>query len=354
MKIAILGDTHFGMRNDSARFHDYSEQFYSTIFFPYLKENNITTVIQLGDLFDRRKYINFLTLSKAKRYFFDQLASNHIELHTLLGNHDIFWRESLSVNSTGLVLGEYDNINLYEFPQTVSIGAVTFDMIPWLCDENKEELYDFIKNSKSDICAGHFEIAGFAMYKGMDAQDGINKELFKNYHTVLSGHYHTKSQKDNIIYVGTPMEITWQDYNDSKGFYVFDDQTMELEFIKNPYTIFAKISYDDSEPLNWEMQHIDPKDYSQKFVKMLVLKKNDHYKFDILVNSLYNNGIYELKIIEDFSEFESGEVEESIDLEDTLDVLDSYIDSIETDSDKGKIKSFMRELYLEASNTEIV
>jgi len=354
MKFAILGDTHFGMRNDSARFHDFSEQFYRDIFFPYLKQNNINVVVQLGDLFDRRKYINFLSLSRAKRYFFDKLAENHIEFHTLLGNHDIFWRESLSVSSSGLVLGEYDNINLYESPHTVSIGAVAVDMIPWICEENKEDVFDFIQNSKSDICAGHFEIAGFAMYKGMEAQDGINKEMFKNYHTVLSGHYHTKSQKDNITYVGTPVEMTWQDYKDPKGFHVFDDQTMTLEFIRNPYEIFAKITYDDSEPLNWEMTNIDPTFYSKKFVKLIVVKKNDHLKFDTLLNSLYNNGIYELKVLEDFSEFEEGTVEESINLEDTLDVLDNYIDSIETNSDKPKIKSFMRELYIEASNVEII
>jgi len=349
MKFAILGDTHFGMRNDSARFHDYSEKFYSNVFFPYLKENNISTVLQLGDLFDRRKYINFLSLNRSKRYFFDQLAANHIEFHTLLGNHDIFWRESLSVNSTGLVLGEYDNINLYDSPQTVSIGAVTVDMIPWICEENEDDVVSYIKNSKSDLCAGHFEISGFAMYQGMESYDGVDHKLFSNYHTVLSGHYHTKSTKHNITYVGTPLEITWQDYNDTKGFYIFDDQDMSLSFVENPYKIFSKIVYDDSQPMN-----VNVENFRDKFVKMIVVQKNDHYKFDTLLNSLYNSGIYELKLIEDFSEFESGEVEENINLEDTLDVLDNYIDSVETNADKEKIKSFMRELYIEASNVEIV
>ena len=345
---------HIGMRNDSSRFHDYYEKFYTNVFFPYLEEHNINLVIQLGDLFDRRKYINFLSLSRSKKYFFDVLKERNIQFHTLLGNHDIFWKESVQVNSTGLVLGEYDNVHLYDKPMTLDAGAVMIDMIPWICDENKDEVFKFIDESNSDICAGHFEIAGFAMYRGMEAHDGVASDKFKNYHTVLSGHYHTRSQKGNITYVGTPGEITWQDFNDPRGFHVFDDQTMTMEFIENPYKMFARIVYDDSEPLDVSKPQINPEDYKDKFVKLVVVQKNDFYKFDLLLNSLYNAGVYELKIVEDFSEFEQGEVDESINLEDTLDVLSNYIDSVETDADKEKIKKFMRELYVEASNVEVV
>ena len=65
MKIALLGDTHFGVRNDARHFHEYYEKFYSEVFFPYLEEHGINTIIQLGDLFDRRKYINFLSLAES-------------------------------------------------------------------------------------------------------------------------------------------------------------------------------------------------------------------------------------------------------------------------------------------------
>ena len=58
-KFVILGDTHFGARNDSRKFHDYFEKFYKNTFFPYLEEHGITEIIQLGDLFDRRKFINY-------------------------------------------------------------------------------------------------------------------------------------------------------------------------------------------------------------------------------------------------------------------------------------------------------
>ena len=69
MKICLLGDTHFGMRGDSLEFHKYIKKFYDNIFFPYLIENKIDTVFQLGDLFDRRKFINFNSLYLCRKYF---------------------------------------------------------------------------------------------------------------------------------------------------------------------------------------------------------------------------------------------------------------------------------------------
>lgn len=342
------------MRNDSDKFHDYYEKFYSTIFFPYLEENGIKDIVQLGDLFDRRKYVNFNSLSRARNYFFNQCKDRGINLYTLLGNHDIFWKESLEVSSSGLLLKDYDNIKVYDKPEKLTLGAVTMDMIPWICRENEEEVVSFIQQSKSDLCMGHFEIAGFAMYRGMEAYDGVPMDIFKNYHRVFSGHYHTQSQKGNITYAGTPGEITWQDYKDPRGFHVFDDQTLTSTFVQNPYTMFEKIVYDDSDPLDTSKSEIDPADYKDKFVKVVVVAKNDYYKFDILINSLYNNGVHEVKIVEDYSDFEQGEVDEGIDLEDTLDVLSNYIDRLETDADKTKVKKFMRELYVEATNVEVV
>jgi DNA repair exonuclease SbcCD nuclease subunit len=124
MKIAILGDTHFGARNDLKLFHEFFAKFYVETFVKHLVDNNIKTLFQLGDLFDRRKYINFFTLSECKKYFFDQLRDNGITLYTLVGNHDIYWRESLSVNSSSLVLGEYDNIKVVDNNGCTSISNI--------------------------------------------------------------------------------------------------------------------------------------------------------------------------------------------------------------------------------------
>ena len=347
MKIAILGDTHFGSRNDLKLFHDYFAKFYNNIFFPYLEEQNIQTILQLGDLFDRRKYINFYSLAEAKRYFFD--PAKPYDVHTLVGNHDMYWRESVEVNSSSLVLGEYNNITVHTKPYTIMIDNTTIDVIPWICTENQDEIYQFIGKSKSDICIGHFEVAGFSMYRGMEAHAGLDGNIFAKYEVVLSGHYHTRSKKENIVYTGTPYEMTWSDYNDPKGFHIFDTETRELTFIQNPYTMFVRLEYDDTKPLI-DLNSLDLRD---TFVKLIVVNKTDYYKFDQYVANLYSKGCYEIKIVEDLSEFSNGEVGEEINLEDTISVLMNYIDSIETDEDVDKIKTFMKSLYIEAVNTEV-
>lgn len=353
MKIAILGDTHFGVRGDSIKFHDYYRKFYENEFFPYLEKNNIKNIFQLGDLFDRRKYINFNTLALAKDYFFERIADLELKLFTLLGNHDIFWKESLEVNSTGLVLGEYKPyMNLIDSPRAIAFpDGTTIDMIPWICKENQQEVFEYIDQSKSDLCFGHFEIAGFPMYKGMVGNHGLSHEMFAKYERVLSGHYHTRSKQENIEYVGTPYEMTWQDYNDPRGFSVFDTETRELEFIKNPYTIHEKITYDDKNRDPMDLSQIDLKD---KYVKVAVINKTDLYKFDQFINELYTKDAYEIKIIEDFSEFTDGEISTDINIEDTMSILSNYVDSVETDENKEEIKSVLKELYLEAINQEVV
>lgn len=349
-KIMILGDCHFGVRGDSLKFLAYYEKFYREVVFPYIDDNNIEYLIQLGDLFDRRKFINFNTLVEAKRFFFDELKKRPIKFYTLLGNHDIFWKESLSVSSTGSILGEY-NFTLIDKPSTIDISGTTFDLIPWICKENEKEVFDFIDNSKSDICAGHFEIAGFPMYRGMHAEEGLSHDMFAKYERVWSGHYHTRSKAENIEYVGTPYEMTWQDAGDPKGFSIFDTDTRELTFIQNPYTIHEKIEYNDKEQEPIDLTTIDIKD---KYVKLVVVNKTDLYKFDRFVNMMYEQAPYEVKIIEDLSEFNEGTIDAEINLEDTISILGSYIDSLQTEGDKEAIKSFVKGLYIEAINQEVV
>jgi len=345
MKICLLGDTHFGVRNDSKIFHKYFEKFYSNIFFPALKEHGIEIIVQLGDLFDRRKYINFLTLSESKRYFFNELRKREIELHVLIGNHDIFWRENLGVNSPNLLLNEYSNILIYEEPTTLKIGQMSIDIIPWICKDNQAEILKFIENTESNHCLGHFEISGYEMMKGVESHEGIDKNLLKKYKHVYSGHFHTASSKGNITYLGTPYELMWSDCNDPRGFYILDTVTEELEFIKNPYTIFTKYYYN-------EYEHQPLEEVEDKFIKIIVVDKKDYNLFDNFVENLYKNNPSEVKIIEDMSEFESSAVDDNINLEDTMTLLSEYVDGLETDADKLRLKTILRELYVEAHDYE--
>ena len=350
MKVAIITDQHFGARNDSVGFLDFFEQFYVNTFFPTLDANDIDSVLILGDTFDRRKYVNFYSLDRAKKMFFDQLEARNIKVYMIAGNHDTYFKNTNEINSPDLLLAEYSNVSLISKASDIVVENTPICFVPWICPDNYDESVEVINTSKAEICMGHFEIAGFAMYRGMESHEGLSKEIFKKFDMVFSGHYHHRSDDGHIYYLGNPYELTWQDYNDPRGFHLFDLQTRQLEFIGNPYTMFQRVEYDDSltDP------SVQSYDYlKNKFVKVIVVNKNDLYKFDKFITKVYNSNPYEVKIIEDFSEYTEGEIATDINLEDTLDVLSNYVDSIETDYDKDKVKTFMKALYTEAVNIEV-
>lgn len=349
MKVAIITDQHFGARNDSVQCLDYYEKFYSTVFFPKLDEANIDTVLILGDTFDRRKYINFNSLDRAKKMFFDPLQERGIKVFMIAGNHDTYFKNTNAVNSPELVLAEYKNIELLTKPGTIQVGGIDICMLPWICSDNYTESMDEIRETKAEICMGHLEISGFEMYRGAEAHDGMDPKVLSKFDMVFSGHFHHRSDNGHIHYLGNPYELTWQDYNDPRGFHLFDLSTRKLTFVHNPFSLFCRLEYDDTKEI------VDPSSLvTDKYVKVVVVNKSDYYRYDQFLAKVYNGNPIDVKIVEDFSEFTEGRVDENINLEDTADVMTHYIDSLETEVDKEKVKAFMKALYIEALNKEVV
>jgi len=355
MKLAILGDTHFGARGDSQDFHNFFEKFYMNTFFPYLKENNIDTVFQLGDLFDRRKYINFNSLYRCRQYFFDLIQEYDIDFYTLLGNHDISYKNTLKVNSSELLLKEYKNITVYSDYAQVEFDGLKIDVIPWLCKENDKQMFEKMKASDSQFCFGHFDIDGFEMYRGNVCLGGIPKEKFQKYDTVLTGHFHHRSTNGNITYVGTPCEMMWSDYNDVKGFHILDTETREMEFVANPYQMFYRIKYDDSQTDFDFWKKYDYPKTKDSYVKIVVLNKQNPYLFDSVLDNFYKAEVADLSIVEDFSDMNFGVDKDIINqAEDTMTILSKYIDDLPLNVEPEKLKNIMKELYVEALNEERV
>lgn len=353
-KIAILGDTHHGMRGDSIHFHNYFKNFYDNVFFPYLIENNINFIYQLGDLFDRRKFINFNSLYLAKQYFFDKLKQYNIKMITLLGNHDISYKNTLEVNSSELLLESYDNIEVINKFTTKHIYGIDVDIIPWICDENKESIFESIKSSKSQLCFGHFEIDGFEMDRGNVHVGGLDRKELSKYDMVLSGHFHHKSDNGHIYYVGTPGEMTWSDYNDPRGFHILDLHNRTMEFIRNPYNIFNKVIYNDDEQDLEYWKKYDFESLKDSYIKIVVVNKQNPFLFDNVIDNLFKVGVIDISIVEDFIDLSIEEDKDIIDqAEDTFTVLSKYIDNLTLDVEKHKLKNIMRELYVEALNVQI-
>jgi DNA repair exonuclease SbcCD nuclease subunit len=350
MRIAILGDTHIGVRGDSIAFHNNYREFYSKIFFPYLRDNQIDTVWQLGDLFDRRKYISFQSLALCRKYFFDVMQSRSINFFTLLGNHDITFKNTLEVNSPQLLLKDYNNVNIVDKPMS---WGNDIDIIPWICADNEKEIAEFIKNSTSSLCFGHFEIAGFEMDRGNVCHEGMDAEMLKRYELVLSGHFHHMSSQGNIKYVGTPSEHTWSDYNDTRGFHILDTDTRELTFIENPFRMFYKIHYNEE---NMTYNTITNTDYSyltSKYVKIVVEKRDNAFLFDTLLDEISKHNPIELSVVEDFTDYTETDVDVDVDqAEDTITILSKYVDGLTLPVESGTIKSILRDVYNEAMSME--
>ena len=357
MKIAIITDQHFGARNDSLHFINFFEKFYNDTFFTKLQEENIKTVLILGDTFDRRKYVNFFSLKKTKEMFFDKLNLLGIEVHMLAGNHDTYFKNTNEVNSVDLLLREYLNVHVIDHPVTIEVDGTPICMMPWICPENYDDSMSTIKETHAEICMGHFEIEGFAMYNGMESHEGLSRNIFDKFDLVFSGHYHHKSSNGGIHYLGNPYELTWSDYNDPRGFHLFDTHTRELEFVRNPYSIFHKVSYDDTIPdAISEFSNIDLTKYKDTFVKVIVVNKTNPFLFDLFMSNLYKQNPIDVSIVEDNLDLTEGLESDIIsDAEDTLTILNKYVDNLQVqDLDNGKLKNILKELYVEALNLESV
>jgi len=353
MKVAIITDTHFGARNDNENFNDYFYQFYEGVFFPYLQQNNITTVLHLGDLMDRRKYVSFKTAKDFRERFILPLKHLKIDFHCLVGNHDIYYKNTNDVNSLHELIGQNTSkFHMYSEPTDVNIGGLDILFLPWINPQNYIYSMGMIDETKARIAMGHLEIKGFQMHKGQVNENGYEKEIFRKFDTVFSGHFHTKNDDGQIYYLGAPYEIYWNDFNDTKGFHIFDTETLELERIVNPLRIYEKIYYDDADK---SYANEDVSKYAKKFVKLIVVNKKDLYQYDRFVDRLMKANAYEVKIIEDFSDMQADSVSDDIVqyAEDTTTLLNKYIDELDIELDKDRLKGIMRGLYNEAQDLEI-
>lgn len=352
MKIAILNDTHAGIRNSSEIFINYQERFYDEVFFPYLLENDIKQILHLGDYYDNRKFINFKALNRNRHHFLSKLREYGISMDIIPGNHDTFYKNTNDLNSLKELLGHYMNeVHIVMEPKVVTYDDLDVALIPWICAENYQKTMNFIKECKAPVCGAHLELAGFEVARGQACHDGMDHKIFNKFELVLSGHFHCASQRDNIRYLGSQMEFFWSDADDQKYFHVLDSSTREVTAVKNPLRLFERIKYDDTKN---EYFDYDVTRLKNKFVKVVVANKTDPFTFDRLIDRIQNEDVHELKIQENFSEF-IGEnvVDENISLEDTATLLDTYVEAVDTELDKKKIKSQMRELMREAQALEI-
>tara|TARA_B100001778_G_scaffold263282_1_gene223929 strand:- start:880 stop:1914 length:1035 start_codon:yes stop_codon:yes gene_type:complete len=342
MKILLITDQHFGVRNDNVYFIEHYKKFYGNVVIPFIEKLGIKEIINLGDTFDKRRSINYMSLDEAKKMWFDPITDLGCHMTSLVGNHDIYYKNTLRINAPTELLGEYENFDTVDKPTTLNYDGLDILMLPWICEENYDKTLRIITESEAPVCMGHLELNGFEAHPGHVMQTGTDMYVFQKFKKVFSGHYHTKSNMDNCYYLGNPYQLYWSDYGARRGFHVFDTETLRTTFYRNPYNTFHKLYY------NNKLVAPNEEELEGTFVKLIVEDKGDYAKFDYNVRKLQDIGLADLKIVEDLSvNLEEGET--TVETEDTLTLLDNYIDEIEVKVNKDNVKSVMRSLYMEAS-----
>jgi predicted phosphodiesterase len=340
MLVAIITDTHFNARKSSKLFQEHFERFYTKVFFPKLKELNISTVIHLGDAFDSRKSIDLSGLEWTKRVVLEPLSD--YKVHMITGNHDIYFKNSNKINSPQLLLNEYKNIQTYNEVEEIEIDDLNILLIPWINMENESMTMKKIQKTRCKVAMGHLELQGFRVHRNTVMDQGFDANIFKKFTKVFSGHYHTRSDNGKVFYVGNPYEMFWNDVNDSRGFTIFDTETLEHYHINNPHKLFYSIDYDETQKfkLNFDL-------FEDKLLRVIVKKKTKQKQFEDFIEKLHEIGPHDLKIIENFEQEISDEFE-SFESEDTISILNRYVDDYEIDIDKDKLKRMIQDIYTQA------
>ena len=344
MKIATITDLHFAIKRHPELYHKYYSRFYDNIFFPYLRKHNIKDIICLGDVFDNRKSIDYNSLAWAKDNFFGLCDKNKINLKIITGNHDIHFKNTNKINSPNLLLREYPQIQVYEEICDVIYDDLKVTLCPWINPENQEDTLAHINETNSHVLFGHLEINGFESHHGHYYSGGLSQDTFSKFKKVFSGHFHSKSTQKNITYLGNPYHLYWGDYGEERGFHIFDTKTFSLDFIKNPYTLFHKINYEDS----LDIETIDYSKFEDCFIKVYVNSKYDDIKFSQFIEKINDSKITDLKIEEMETYEKENEIEDIFEKgDDTKSLIDYYISCIDY-PEQESLNNIVTNLYIKS------
>lgn len=352
MKIAIINDTHFGVRGDADVLLRQQQKFYEKTFFPTIDAEGVSAIVHLGDTFDKRKQINFNTLYQSKLFYFDEIEKRGIDYHMVIGNHDTYYKNTNEINSPNLLLQEYSTFKFHENDiANLAFGNTNMTLVPWMNSENTEQILSDIQKSNTHVLAGHFQIKGFEMNRGSVATHGLDKQVFSNFEMVLSGHFHHPSEYGNIKYLGAPYEMNWNDHAGKRGFHILDCDTRELTHVQNPYFVFCVIDYDDTDMNIDEVNEMDTSMFADTFIRLVVKKRTNTLIQDLFIEKLEKSGAADVKVVEDELDLYVSGSEEGLEgRKDTKDIIHDYIENVDTKIDKNKIRSEIEGLYLEALN----
>lgn len=356
MRIAFLADTHFGARGDSKAFSDHFKKFFDKQFFPFVDEHKVEAIIHLGDLVDRRKYVNYVTVQTIRDSFINPINKRRIPTYVMAGNHDAYYRNTLAVNAVREILGPHESFYVIDHPFFLNLDDWRAVMIPWICEENYSTCMGAVDAARQDgvkTVLGHLELKGFEVNAGQVMETGMDASLFDGFEWVASGHYHHPSRQGRVHYLGAPYEMNWGDAGGVRGFHYVDTEIHkpgETLFVQNEDTMHVKLFYDDVGKTPEEVFSVDPADLAGKIVKVVTVGCENPYWLDRYVESLdaKANGVA-LQVVEDHLNADAVSAKASVDtVVDTMAIVDECVAEV-PGVDRARLNALMRDLYDEAT-----
>jgi len=321
---AIIGDLHFGKKEDHDIFVKYQIQSYLKVI-ESIKKQGIKTIILAGDICDNRKYITYTTLQIIKKHIIDP-ELNYI---IVVGNHDAYYKNTNKLNAPKELFGEFENVTIIDNePKEIIIDKDKCLFVPWMNKENSEICMKSIKTSNAKYCFGHFDINGAQMTKGILCGSSLRSDYFKKFERVFSGHFHLTQEIGNIIYIGSMCQLDWNDYGDKKRIIIIDRNDLISQSLVDE--IFVKININNE----YKFENLDQ--YKDKFLRIYInrkLKKIDETKLIEIIENSVKHEIIDNTIILD----EAITIEED---EEFVEIVKECIESYEGEEESVKKESY--------------
>lgn len=352
MKKIIIGDLHLGIKDSNGNFINYQNSFFNEILIPYLqKRPKEFDLVFLGDVFHNRRILNVKTIAQINQLF-SKLSELCNDIIVIVGNHDLYFRNSYDLSASHLILNELfsnitmfndyhiENNNLYvNWRNNRKEYIELFETIPFHVRENINYVF------------GHFELFNYKFNANINNDDveALSESDLMDYFPkalkILSGHYHTPQEKKKVRYVGVPYQLTWSEYNERLGFIKLENDSEEL--IENPFQIFQYYEFNSKEDIDGFQ--ID----EGKFKKIIKVKFNDESlkdKIEILKDNLSEQG-HDVVIVNTFNNMIANcnetEIQKNLSMEN---LLWKYLNEETTIPNKNSFYKLFMQIYENIKN----
>lgn len=334
MKKLIVTDTHLGLYSDSDLWLDIVLDFFRYTV-KYCISNDIKEIYHLGDFFDNRKSLNTKTQHTAHRIANILGAKNDLKTRIIIGNHDCYYKNQIHPSTLEL-FSEYEHIDIIDkITQVDDILLVPWGQVPeGECD--------------AKYCFGHFAINGFHMNDSARCKGGLDVMTFKDFDMVLSGHFHTPSKQNNVVYLGSPYGQDFHDVDGIRGFHILEDDKLTFEqYTEAP--IFKKI-YTTDEPL-------DPDEIKGNIVRIVFTKDFGTTQNQTIIDNILK--CEPLLYSVNFANIESDNdeiIEESAEMESKEQIVNKFIDEQTFSSNINilTLKAMFKKLLLQVGDSKTI